>query len=60
MQLLDLKSVQDPKVHTFILEKKLWAFLGMENIRCPGFMTFKNQHLNLGNWVKEQTEGAEL
>lgn len=49
MQLLDLKSVQDPKVHTFILEKKLWAFLGMENVFYHGFMTFKNQHLNLGD-----------
>ena len=49
MQLLDLKAVQDPKVNMFILEKKLWGSLGIKNVLYHGFMTFKNQHLTLGN-----------
>lgn len=49
MQLLDLKAVQDPKVNVFILEKKLWSSLGIKHVLCHSFMTFQNQHLNLGN-----------
>ena len=49
-----LNRTEDPKVITFILEKKLWGSLGIKNVLRCGFMAFKSQPLPWGNEWKDR------